>query len=246
MTDIKRIIEYMRIFAPEEYQDDWDNSGIQIYREGETEKVIVTMDLTDRVVDRAIEVGAKLIITHHPLFFEEIKKIDETTYKGKNIIKLIKNDISVYSAHTSLDVAEKGVNDALREAIGLKKVGIFARSDHSTIGYVLENTIGDGLYYKLEKMGATFYGVKRDVKKLAIVGGSGMSFFDEVIEKDLEMFVTGDVKHHDAQKAYENNICLVDLTHYGSEKFVLPKLKDFLEAKFDIEVEIVDTDFKLF
>ncbi len=72
-----------------------------------------------------------------------------------------------------------------------------------------------------------------------------MSYFDEAIAKGVDMFITGDVKHHDGQRGYEENISLVDLTHYGSEKFVLNKLKDLLEEKFTIEMEIIDTDFKI-
>ena len=179
------------------------------------------------------------------MIFIGVKSIDEDSYLGKNIIKLIENKISVYSSHTSLDVSDRGVNVALAEAIGLPIVENFAMTDTTTIGYVLRNNIGDEIYDRLKDLGAIFYGKKVPVEKIAIVGGAGMSYFDDAIAKGVDMFITGDVKHHDGQRGYEENISLVDLTHYGSEKFVLNKLKDLLEEKFTIEMEIIDTDFKI-
>lgn len=245
MTSTEKIIEYIRKIAPEEFQEDWDNSGYQVRIKNETDKVILCMDVTDRVIDRAIETGSKLIISHHPMIFTGVKSIDEDSYLGKNIIKLIENKISVYSSHTSLDVSDRGVNVALADAIGLPIVENFAMTDTTTIGYVLSNNIGDEIYERLKELGAIFYGKKVPVEKIAIVGGAGMSYFDEAIAKGVDMFITGDVKHHDGQRGYEENISLVDLTHYGSEKFVLNKLKDLLEEKFTIDIEIIDTDFKI-
>lgn len=245
MTSTEKIIEYIRKIAPEEFQEDWDNSGYQVRIKNETDKVILCMDVTDRVIDRAIETGAKLIISHHPMIFTGVKRIDEDSYLGENIIKLIENKISVYSSHTSLDVSDRGVNVALAEALGLPIVENFAMTDTTTIGYVLRNNMGDKIYDRLKDLGAIFYGKKVPVEKIAIVGGAGMSYFDEAIAKGVDMFITGDVKHHDGQRGYEENISLVDLTHYGSEKFVLNKLKDLLEENFTIEMEIIDTDFKI-
>lgn len=245
MTSTEKIIEYIRKIAPEEFQEDWDNSGYQVRIKNETDKVILCMDVTDRVIDRAIETGSKLIISHHPMIFTGVKSIDEDSYLGKNIIKLIENKISVYSSHTSLDVSDRGVNVALAEALGLPIVENFAMTDTTTIGYVLSNNIGDEIYERLKDLGAIFYGKKVSVEKIAIVGGAGMSYFDEAIAKGVDMFITGDVKHHDGQRGYEENISLVDLTHYGSEKFVLNKLKDLLEENFTIDIEIIDTDFKI-
>ena len=245
MTSTEKIIEYIRKIAPEEFQEDWDNSGYQVRIKNETDKVILCMDVTDRVIDRAIETGAKLIISHHPMIFTGVNRIDEDSYLGENIIKLIENKISVYSSHTSLDVSDRGVNVALADALGLPIVENFAMTDTTTIGYVLRNNMGDKIYDRLKDLGAIFYGKKVPVEKIAIVGGAGMSYFDEAIAKGVDMFITGDVKHHDGQRGYEENISLVDLTHYGSEKFVLNKLKDLLEENFTIEMEIIDTDFKI-
>ncbi len=146
MTSTEKIIEYIRKIAPEEFQEDWDNSGYQVRIKNETDKVILCMDVTDRVIDRAIETDAKLIISHHPMIFAGVKSIDEDSYLGKNIIKLIENKISVYSSHTSLDVSDRGVNVALADAIGLPIVENFAMTDTTTIGYVLRNNIGDEIY----------------------------------------------------------------------------------------------------
>lgn len=115
------IISLFETLAPKELAEDGDKIGLQIGRMNQkVDKVMVTLDVLEEVVDEAVEKGVKLIIAHHPPLFRSLKAIKTDTVQGRMIEKLIKNDISVYAAHTNLDVAKGGVNDLLAEALELK------------------------------------------------------------------------------------------------------------------------------
>ena len=116
---VDEIKKFMEAWAKDEYQLSWDNSGSQVEFKEETNSVVLAMDVTDKVIDKALEMDAKLIISHHPIFFSGSKNIVEGSYLGDNIIKLIKNSISVFSYHTSMDIADDGVNDTLFEKLNI-------------------------------------------------------------------------------------------------------------------------------
>ena len=120
MDDFIREVENI---APLELQEPWDNSGIQI-RAGNNEisKVLVALEINERVIDEAIGAGADMILTHHPLLFEEIKKIDSNEVAGNHIVKLIRRGISVYSSHTPFDKCIGGNNDYLGSILGIADI----------------------------------------------------------------------------------------------------------------------------
>ncbi|MBC1473574.1 Nif3-like dinuclear metal center hexameric protein [Listeria grandensis] len=115
--------EYVAILegiAPKKYAMDGDPIGLQIGDLArKVRKIMFTLDVLENVVDEAISKGVDMIIAHHPLLFRPLKKIDFSTPEGRIVKKLIKHDIIVYAAHTNLDIADGGVNDALSELLGL-------------------------------------------------------------------------------------------------------------------------------
>lgn len=117
-ADIFREIE---TWAPKQLAYDWDHVGLQVgSHQQKVKKVLISLDVLESVVDEAIELGVNLIIAHHPLLFKPLKKIDVNTPQGRTIAKLIKHEISVYAAHTNLDIAEGGVNDLLCQKLQIK------------------------------------------------------------------------------------------------------------------------------
>ncbi|MBU5669965.1 Nif3-like dinuclear metal center hexameric protein [Peptoniphilus sp. MSJ-1] len=241
---IKEIKEFMTNWAKDEYQLSWDNSGSQIEFNEKTDSVVVGMDLTDELVDLAIKNGSKLIVTHHPMFFSGVKNIIENTYSGDNIIKLIENRISVFSYHTSMDIADDGVNDSLFEKLMLKNKEVLIYEEEKPMGLVGELKIShdlkgllDGLRDILDLENIRVYGKEREINKVALMGGAGADFLREAIKIGADAYITGDVKYHDGQSAYENEIILVDIGHFHSEKFIIPKIEKNLKDKFeDLEV----------
>ena len=230
----------MEAWAKDEYQLSWDNSGSQIEFKENTDSVVLAMDVTDKVIDKALEMDAKLIISHHPMFFSGSKNIIEGTYLGDNIIKLIKNNISVFSYHTSMDVADDGVNDTLFEKLDLKNKSILTYEEEKSMGLIgefeRELTLTDldkFLKEKLQVGKIKYYGREdRNIKKVAILGGSGSDFISQAKEAGVDAYITSDIKYHDGQRAYEDDLILIDVGHFYSERIILPKIKKKLQENF--------------
>src|SRR5690625_507473 len=150
-----QIFTLLEQWAPKSLAYDWDNVGVQIGSKTDvTKKVMVTLDVLESVVDEAIEKDVNLIIAHHPLLFKPINHIDFQTPKGKVIKKLIEHEITVYAAHTNLDIADGGVNDLLCDALQIhsRKVLVDPQTEklYKVVFYVPEthadiflDTIGD-------------------------------------------------------------------------------------------------------
>lgn len=237
---ISEIKNFMESWAKDDYQLSWDNSGSQIEFKDYTESVVLALDLSDKVIDKAIKMNSKLIITHHPMFFSGEKRIIEGTYRGDNIIKLIKNNISVFSYHTSMDIASDGVNDTFFEKLNLVNKKNFTLEEEKEMGlvgefektYSLEELL-EFLEEKLDVKKIKVYGRdKKEIKKVAILGGSGADFISSAKNLGLDAYITGDIKYHDGQSAYEEGIILIDVGHFYSEKIILQKIENRLKENF--------------
>ena len=237
---VEEIKSFMESWAKDEYQLSWDNSGSQVEFKENTDSVVLAMDVTDKVIDKALEMDAKLIISHHPMFFSGSKNIIEGTYLGDNIIKLIKNNISVFSYHTSMDVADDGVNDTLFEKLDLKNKSILTYEEEKPMGLIgefeRELTLTDldkFLKEKLQVGKIKYYGrEEKNIKKVAILGGSGSDFISQANKAGVDAYITSDIKYHDGQRAYEDDLILVDVGHFYSERIILPKIKKKLQENF--------------
>ncbi len=134
---IKEIVSALERFAPLPLQDGFDNAGLQIgLTEAEATGALLCLDVTESVIDEAIGLGYNLIISHHPLIFKGYKSITGKDYVERCILKAIKNDIVIYSAHTNLDNAQGGVNYKIAEKIGLKNVRILSEKEDSLLKLV--------------------------------------------------------------------------------------------------------------
>ena len=134
---IKEIVSALERFAPLPLQDGFDNAGLQIgLTEAEATGALLCLDVTEAVLDEAIASGCNLIISHHPLIFKGYKSITGKDYVERCILKAIKNDIVIYSAHTNLDNVPGGVNFKIAEKIGLKNVRILDPKESSLIKLV--------------------------------------------------------------------------------------------------------------
>ncbi|RVU55312.1 Nif3-like dinuclear metal center hexameric protein [Anaerosphaera multitolerans] len=243
---VEEIIRFMENWAKPEYEEDWDNSGVQIlFENSEIENIVVALDLTDEVVDMAIEKNVKLIITHHPMFFNGLKSIRSDEYIGKNVIRLIENKITVYSAHTTLDIAEEGVNDTISKLLNLREVkGLYKTEKGYYIGRtgLLEKEMPLEEFIEFLKLqfninNLRIYGkLKESVKKVSLCGGAGADFIRNAIDEKSDIYFTGDVKHHEGQLAYENNLIIVDIGHYNSEKIIVEKIKEKLLKDFKLNI----------
>ncbi|WP_138415756.1 Nif3-like dinuclear metal center hexameric protein [Aquibacillus sediminis] len=126
---VKDLVNCMEAWAPKSLAYEWDNVGLQVGNlEKPVEKVMVTLDVLENVVEEAIAEKVDLIIAHHPLLFQPLKQIDTTTPSGKVIQKLLAHQIAVYAAHTNLDITSGGVNDLLAEKLHLQDTDVLIKT----------------------------------------------------------------------------------------------------------------------
>lgn len=228
-------------WAKPELIDSWDNTGFQVGN-GNTEvnKILIALDLDRIVLDKAINENYQMIITHHPIIFKPLKQIVSSNHNENLIIDLIKHSIVAYNAHSNLDLANNGVSHALAE-----KLNIFNTKALNTIYKDEINNYGYGQIGEIKSMTTIdlislikkeldidrvmLYGeTKEELTIVAVCGGSGSDFIFDAYIQGAQVYITGDIKYHDAQLAHELGITLIDAGHFNTEKVILPKIKEFL------------------
>lgn len=147
IANAQTLIQAFESFSPKAYAVEGDKIGLQIGTlNKKVKKVMIALDVIEPVVDEAVEEGVDLIIAHHPIIFKPIKALRTDQTYGRTIEKLIKNDITVYLAHTNLDVAPGGVNDLMAEALGLEDTEVLVETFEDTLKklvvFVPENEAG--------------------------------------------------------------------------------------------------------
>jgi dinuclear metal center YbgI/SA1388 family protein len=246
-------MEYLERLAPLNAALEWDNSGLLIgERDKPVERILVALDCTDEVANEAEDVD--LIITHHPLIFRPIKSITSDTALGRRIITLLRGGASLYSAHTNLDIAEGGVNDALFDALGLINKEPLMPPDSGEAGLGRAGALpakarldefADFVRKILGLRHIRYFGSPSfPIFKAGLVGGSGSAYkyFKEAAAKGCQVYITGDIKYHDVQAALDMDLCLIDATHIGSETLMVKKLVEYLRGGFP-EAEIRAAEF---
>ncbi len=238
---VKDIYEYINGIAPFENQCAWDNSGLLVgCKENEVKKIGVVLDITPDAVKFAAENGIDLIISHHPVIFRAVKHFLE----GDIPFTLAKNGISAICAHTSLDIAKGGVNDALAAALGFENISDFAECGELSMIRVAEidETDGESLAkHAAEKLSA---GVRladsgKRIRKVALCGGAGGDFIADVASSGCDAYITGDISHHEFLCALEMGLTLIAAGHFETENPVVDVLAEKLKNNFDVEVEII-------
>ena len=247
------IIDYLNEIAPWRYAEEWDNVGLMVgSRESNVTKVLLCMDVTSDVISEAARYGVQIIISHHPFIFSKLKSIDMDTFKGQQISNLIKNDISVVSAHTNLDTAPGGVNDTLAECLHLTNCqnlkpytpkGLNCDLGMGKIGE-LQNYKSFDEFVKDIKENLSIENIRvigkkpQKVKNIAVFCGSFDDDLENIKSLKVDVLVTGDIKYHTALDAAQMGICIVDAGHFATERIILTKLRETLNKRFN-EIDII-------
>ena len=237
---VQSIAEIMNRIAPRQLAEEWDNVGLLVGSfDSEVEKIFVCLDVTDETVKSAVDFGANLIIAHHPVIFRAVKNFRTDLPLGKKLETLIKNNISVFAAHTNLDSAEGGVNDVLAAKIGLIDVKTFDEENSlGRIGY-LPNKMSAENFAKHVAKSLNVDAVRLIdagdflIEKVGICGGAGSEFISKAKFLGAQAFVTGDVKYHEAQNAFDNKIHVIDAGHFATEFPIVHILAEKLRAEID-------------
>jgi dinuclear metal center YbgI/SA1388 family protein len=229
--------------APPALAESWDNVGWQVGGdEAEISGILVTLDVDQEVVEEAARRGVNLIVAHHPLIFGALKQINPHNYMGRLLRRLLCDGIHVYAAHTNLDAVRGGVNDALAEALDLEPVAPLSPTSPPGGGWgfgaICESdgvTNVEMARRVVERLGTPSPRLTPGVDapsrhaRIALLGGSGGSLIERAVRAHCTLFITGEVKYHDAQVAARAGVTIVEAGHYYSERPVLRKLVKWLE-----------------
>lgn len=234
------IIQKLEELSPKSYALEWDNIGLLVGRkEKEVKKILVALDATDEVIQNAVELGADMLVTHHPLIFRAAKKVNGDDYVGRRILRLARHDISYYAMHTNFDVM--GMADAAADEMKLKKrqvldvtyedeiskegIGRFGKLPQIMSLRECAEYVKD--CFGLEKV--RVYGdLDMMIESAAISPGSGGSMIAAALEKKSDVLITGDIDYHEGCDAVLQGLAIIDADHYGLEKLFMPYIKEYL------------------
>ena len=243
MPTVSEIRNNLLTWANPDWKEEWDNVGLLLgSADAVVRKVLVALDVTMAVAKEAVEWGAELIVSHHPLLFSADNLSDETP-EGALLLCLARNSIAVVSLHTNLDSAPGGVNDVLARRLGLQNISTFDGAEYGIgrIGDVPEQDLNAFAQFVKECLGADgvrYAGGGKPVRRVAVGGGSCMDFLPQAIAAGCDTFVTGDIKYHQFQQAAKLGVNLIDAGHFPTEDPVCEVLCGCLRGQFpEIEVK---------
>lgn len=259
MLSCQVVMNALERIAPRHLAEDWDNTGLLVGSYAQkVERILVALDVDDIVVAEAIECSADMIVAHHPAIFRGMKQLRTDLPLGRRLAALLTHGIAVAAAHTNLDITRGGVNDVLAARLGLEKLSTFitttqADGSAESLGRIgtlpAPVAIDDFAHSVRERLGVSHVrlvrAADRPVRRVAVVGGAGAEFIDTAVRRGADVYLTGDVKYHEAQRAAEQGMHLIDAGHFGTERPVLPVLADLLRAELAAEhgtVEILVTE----
>lgn len=257
MKKVSEIVGCITDMAPLEWQESWDNAGLQL---GDAnmlvDKALVAVDVTEAVIDEAIEKGFHLVISHHPLIFKPLKHLRPENTIERIVIKAIKNDVAIACMHTNLDNSRLGVSCQLAKRLGMNDLHVLEPVDK------FDGEVGGGMVGTLEKemderdflaMVKKNLNAKalrhsdflnRKIKKVAVCGGSGFFMLNDAKRCKADAYVTADVKYHDFFEA-DGQLLLVDAGHFETEQFTKELIADVISKKitnFAVSISEVKTN----
>jgi len=243
---VAHILQVLERIAPSELAEQWDNIGLQLgKRDRQVKTVWVALDPLPEVISAACKASVDILVTHHPLLFHPVKSLDFDTPLGRIFEMATQHKLAIVSAHTNLDTTSGGVNDVLAAKIGLKNPGLLGDSrmsfdtrTHSGLGRIGEIEKGTDLVRFARtvkrKLNLNSIRVVGDpelaVYTVAVCTGSGSSLLDAFFSTNAQVFITGDIRYHDARQAEAMNRGLIDIGHFDSEAIIKEVLAERIRS----------------
>jgi dinuclear metal center YbgI/SA1388 family protein len=234
---VERLLEIVDKHFPLALAMDWDNCGLQIGNpSAEVKKILLCLDVSLETVKEALQKGCNAIVSHHPLFFKEMKRIDFSQPIGEIVLLCARENISILSFHTNVDAAEGGLADYVASKLDLtcsepleeSGIGRICSTDPVDIDLLIEKVCNalqiSGSQLRLIK------GAKKTLQKIALCPGSGGDLIKKALEIKADCYITGDVKFHQAQEAF-GKMWVIDAGHYHTEKLFCELMRGVLEKE---------------
>ena len=232
---VRQIYELLDAVAPFETQEPYDNSGLLVgSSEQEVSGILFALDVTQAVISEALSLGANLIVTHHPLMFEAVRRMTDESFEGRLIQRMIREGLSLIACHTCLDKASGGINDALAERCALLDV---QGEDFVRVGDLpqpmtageLKEYLAVALNTDVRLMGDA----SLQISRLGLCSGAGGSEWIAARELGAEAFLSGEIKHHHALAMAEAGLPCFECGHFATEQPGIFALADALQNALD-------------
>ncbi|MDE6989499.1 MAG: Nif3-like dinuclear metal center hexameric protein [Lachnospiraceae bacterium] len=237
------IIDKLESLSPAEFAEEWDNIGLLAgRRDKEVRTVYIALDATDAVIEEAVRLGADLLLTHHPLIFKKMSRVNTDDFIGRRVCELIRNDISYYAMHTNFDVM--GMADAAADELSLKDrrvLDVTYEDDISKEGCGRVGELKDSMRVEAlaglvkEKFHVpnvrVFGDLDSPVRTVAVMPGSGGGFIQDALAAGADAMITGDVGHHEGIDAVAQGLAVIDAGHYGIEKLFISYMEEFMKRE---------------
>ncbi|HLU46037.1 MAG TPA: Nif3-like dinuclear metal center hexameric protein [Natronosporangium sp.] len=257
---------------PPEWAASWDRVGLVLGEpSAPVTRVLCVVDCVPETVAEAVEIGADLIVAHHPLLLRPVSSVAPTTYKGRIVHDLIRTGVALYVAHTNADVANPGVSDALAARLGLAQLRPLrpGTGDGAPSGPVSDQAAAGGAGIGAGRIGVlpepltlaeltrraaaalppTAWGVRaagdpqRQIRTVAVCGGAGDSYLADAAAAGVDAYLTADLRHHPASEHLaDGGPALLDAAHWATERPWLDELADFLRDRLEVNVVVSDLD----
>ncbi|GGN80066.1 GTP cyclohydrolase 1 type 2 [Actinoplanes lobatus] len=262
MTDstVRTVVDALDTRYPRSWAEPWDRVGLVL---GEFDhpvaRVLCVVDCVPETVEQAVDLGADLIVAHHPLFLKPVSSIAPDTFKGRIVHRLIRAGVALYTAHTNADVANPGVSDALAARLGLTDLRPLAPAEGAAagegrglgrIGVLPEPlTLAELTRLAAERLPATSAGVRsagdpdRPIRTVAVCGGAGDSFLPDATRAGVDAYLCADLRHHPvSEHLAAGGPALLDVAHWASERPWLDDVAAWLREVFPVDVVVSDVD----
>jgi dinuclear metal center YbgI/SA1388 family protein len=244
--DVETVLEEL---APASLAEDWDNVGWQVRCDSDVIRgVLCTVDATSTVVDEAERLGANVILAHHPLLFRPLQAVDVRSRVGAVVASALRREISILSAHTNWDAAPEGISWALARQLGLEPLEPLLPATglpNAGLGVIAEARAplsAQSLVAQLQNdLGSTvtsWVGAAHDHRRVALMGGSGTLGIARAAEVGATLYITADVRYHDAQEAEAAGLSLLVIDHGASERPGMAELARLMAARLATAVTL--------
>ena len=247
---VRELYTFFEEKFPRSLSCDWDNDGLMVCPDDtkEVRRVLVALDITAAVAEKAIAEGYDLIVSHHPLIFHPLKAVTVGETIANKVIKLLVSGVSAMSFHTRLDAVEGGVNDVLANAIGLQSIIPFGK-DGEEMGRIgnLANPMPLREFAEVVKAATGAKQVQisnagKTVSRVALLGGGGAGEVALAKAAGADTYLTGDLRHDQLTEAPERGMNLIQGGHFWTENLVCDRIRELLlEADGTLTVDVVNS-----